>query len=332
MKRNRWLDIAKGFFICSIVFSHSGNNTLHHYLFWFHVPAFFMIAGFLFKRIDNQHDLNIWTAKKIRRLLIPYVSFGLLILIVIQMQDYNLNEIPIYIQNLFIGGQFIGYHYGIFWFVTAFLITQILFAYLTTYIKSDVIIITIAAASYILAHIYSLSQPTIKIPWSIDTVLITFPYMVLGYYSKNIIDKIKMSYSVIAVFIIGIVVLLDRYNFIRYDLDLKVNLYNHLALDLIVPISCVVIILFISKKVENSYIGTVFEQFGKSSMSIMYTHVSIMIILKQHIELNVVLIATMSLLISFVIHILMKQFKITEFLFFGNINKKVKYEKQTRSA
>lgn len=44
MNRFQWIDIAKGLLIMLVVTGHSGIDA--KYIFWFHMPAFFIISGF----------------------------------------------------------------------------------------------------------------------------------------------------------------------------------------------------------------------------------------------------------------------------------------------
>lgn len=44
------IDILKGLLIILVVIGHIGGiPTLHKYIYWFHMPCFFMISGYLFQ-------------------------------------------------------------------------------------------------------------------------------------------------------------------------------------------------------------------------------------------------------------------------------------------
>jgi len=45
---NKWIDRLKGIGIITVVLGHTGNEFTHHYFFWFHMPLFFIISGYLF--------------------------------------------------------------------------------------------------------------------------------------------------------------------------------------------------------------------------------------------------------------------------------------------
>jgi fucose 4-O-acetylase-like acetyltransferase len=90
--RERWLDTAKGLGILAVVAGHSGNLLAHTYLYWFHMPLFFIISGYLYKNLHNMQDLKKWINKRTKQLLIPYFIFGLLISAIIYFQNFSIPQ------------------------------------------------------------------------------------------------------------------------------------------------------------------------------------------------------------------------------------------------
>ena len=77
--RNKVLDIYKGIGIMLIVLGHLAiSKLLYNFIYMFHVPAFFFVAGMTFKIKENESVLT-FLKKKAYRLLIPYVLFTLII-------------------------------------------------------------------------------------------------------------------------------------------------------------------------------------------------------------------------------------------------------------
>ena len=66
-KRLDYLDIAKGLLIISVVLCHSPFENAY-YLYWFHMPAFFIISGMLYKRGRNIKEQVI-------KFFVPYAMF-----------------------------------------------------------------------------------------------------------------------------------------------------------------------------------------------------------------------------------------------------------------
>lgn len=74
--RLAFIDIAKGILIILVVMGHiaPGDTALHHYIFWFHMPAFLLISGFFLK---STFVFKEEIEKKLKRLMIPYLFFSL---------------------------------------------------------------------------------------------------------------------------------------------------------------------------------------------------------------------------------------------------------------
>lgn len=74
--RLAFIDIAKGILIILVVMGHiaPGDTVLHHYIFWFHMPAFLLISGFFIK---STFVFKEEMEKKLKRLMIPYLFFSL---------------------------------------------------------------------------------------------------------------------------------------------------------------------------------------------------------------------------------------------------------------
>jgi len=101
--RKAWVDIAKGLGIIAVVIGHSGSS-IAHLLYWFHMPLFFVISGFLFKPIADWITLYAWANRRARQLLIPYISFlGLLVIVEFYLNNkyIGLHEISGILSQIF---------------------------------------------------------------------------------------------------------------------------------------------------------------------------------------------------------------------------------------
>ena len=79
-KRDPTLDAAKGLLILTVVFAHCfTEGALHDFIFSFHMPAFFVLAGITASLShEAEHPLGQTLWKLIRSLGIPYLFFELL--------------------------------------------------------------------------------------------------------------------------------------------------------------------------------------------------------------------------------------------------------------
>ena len=114
-KREGWIDVAKGIGILTVVFGHSGDFTLVPYLYWFHMPLFFIISGYLHKQPQTLDGVLNYNLKRTVQLLVPYVSFYLLILFIQkvglhQSMTITMNDL----KQLLLGGQRLDGSFGPF--------------------------------------------------------------------------------------------------------------------------------------------------------------------------------------------------------------------------
>lgn len=327
VERERWLDIAKGIAIIAVVFGHSGEKLFSHYLFWFHMPLFFLVSGYLFKSVKG--DIKSWSFNKSKKLLIPYFSFGILILLIsfILITPNVMNSVK-QAAGLVYGGRALKGIFGPFWFITCLLLTQIIFAIIQTKLKSTKVKVVFIASLYVLAHAitYFLSKKDgiqIPVPWAIDISLVALTYYSMGYYLKDIIRKCVSSVYIGFSFLIvsAVFVTLDYKGFIYYKLDMKYSIYNNFLLDLIIPLALVISILFISYHLEKlslpllSYLGT-------RSLSIMYLHIVVNAVAKQYLTYNFIVFTAIGIIIPITIDYLLQKTNLTNYLFFGISPKK----------
>lgn len=83
-----WLDALKGIGMILVIIGHGPNinENLWKFIWSFHMPLFFFLAGYTFRVADDTK----YSKRKFRRLIIPYV-FTTLLLMVIDLVKYMLN-------------------------------------------------------------------------------------------------------------------------------------------------------------------------------------------------------------------------------------------------
>lgn len=74
-KRNVEMDLFRGIGILLMIFVHVGfGNKIYRFVHAFHMPMFFFIAGWFYKTYDL--TLRDKLQKEFKKLLVPYVAFG----------------------------------------------------------------------------------------------------------------------------------------------------------------------------------------------------------------------------------------------------------------
>lgn len=110
-ERINWVDIAKGIGIVLVLLGHAPRDSmrmqyplidfLYYFIYSFHMPLFFFLAGMIFGHTQIKKPSKSFLAflkKKVRTLLIPWLSFSILIYLVIGA----LNSMPV-IKNMLHG-------------------------------------------------------------------------------------------------------------------------------------------------------------------------------------------------------------------------------------
>ncbi|MBW4081745.1 acyltransferase family protein [Paenibacillus sp. S150] len=279
-RRELWIDAAKGFSIIFVVMGHSGDAAANHYLSWFRMPLFFMLSGLVFKPVDPDRYLG-WAAKRTKGLMTPYAAYGILIASVLLLFTFNIKGFAENIARLLYGGLSLTGPYGVFWFITCLLFTQLLFGFIVRYsMRTQLLLI---AAAYSLSHLISLtSLHNYNLPWNIDVSLLAVTYYAVGYYGKKAIPALisrRIALPLLLPLCAGVFAL-ERTGLIHYSLNMKYKEYNALLLDLIIPLLISLTICagvyWLSKVLPLQWLGNL----GRNTIAIMYLHLPVNYALK----------------------------------------------------
>lgn len=263
-------DILKGLLIVLVVIGHaiSTDTPLHHTIFWFHMPAFFMISGYFTSEPRSMKDL---LTKKTIRLVLPYLFWSIL-LFVLYWPENPLKNI---VRILFGGGNNTTIYSYPFWFVNALFIASIIFSAMLS-IKhkyTDYILLCVGIVCYFLIHTDLLPFP-FSTPWAIDVAIGVLPYMLIGYYFKS------YKYSIWHLILILVPIMFFIWQKLigfTFTINMKVMLYNDVLLDLIVPCTFAFASYLLSRAIAKmKYVGTAIAKMGEASMTIMFTHAALL--------------------------------------------------------
>lgn len=273
--RELWIDAAKGFSIIFVVMGHSGDALANHYLSWFRMPLFFLLSGLVFKPIDPGRYPG-WAVKRAKGLMTPYFAYGILIAAVLLLFNFSLKGFAENMARLFYGGLSLTGPYGVFWFITCLLFTQLLFGFIVRYsLRTQLLLI---ASSYLLSHLISLtSLRNYNLPWNIDVSLLAVTYYAIGYYGKKLIPALIRRPFALPVLLplCAIVWGLERSGIITYSLNMKYKEYNALLLDLLIPLlislTICAVVYWLTKRLPLMWLGNL----GRNTIAIMYLHLPV---------------------------------------------------------
>ena len=332
MSRNmiyeKWVDIAKGIGIIAVVLGHSGNLDLK-YLYWFHMPLFFLLSGYLYKSISNATQLPSIVKKYSLRLLLPYFSFLVVITAVRYIFRFSSGRLDLQwvlqdIGNLLLGGRFIGGWYGPFWFITTLFFTFILFSLLFVFAKKDFSRIILIVLFNLLAHLESWFNlnSNIVVPWNLDVTLISISYFAFGYYAKQYLSVVSKNLFITSILATIFVYSGGFLGIFYFAFNMKSLAYHDVLLDFLVPTIIIISVIGLSQLLSNLRVSNFLAYCGKTSLPIMYLHILPNGVLQDRLGYGTIIYTIIGILFPiFVTHFIIKQFRLTRLLFLGKPNK-----------
>lgn len=204
--RIAWLDQLKGFGIILMVYGHN-FPALEEYIYSFHMPLFFIIAG-----IFHPKKINIPTIKKrFRQILLPYflwsfILFGFWLFIGRKFGEsvhLDLSITKNFIGIFFAQGDINFMNWGIpMWFLPTIFLTFLLFG-LILKIKNTILQYSVLVMSIVLGFLIA-NFCRVYLFWSLDVALVSLFFYSFGFYAKDFI-KSNNNKGVLSLLIIGVI-------------------------------------------------------------------------------------------------------------------------------
>ncbi|MFD2614070.1 acyltransferase family protein [Paenibacillus gansuensis] len=284
-QRSEWVDVSKGILILLVVYAHSAAiqiySDYHTLIYWFHMPAFFVLSGLFHKEVNNITDLKLWWSSRCKDQVKYYALFILSIYTyrsIFVTSDYL--DMITELKNVVLGGRYIDGYYAPIWFITCLLFTQLLFNIVTLVSSRTWIRLVIIFLLFILAHIESKFFPQLKIPLNIDVSLFSLFFFSCGYYLKNHMNNLTLG----LICVVGLLFTISnvKNGQFSYFLDLKQHSYHNTILDAIIPLFGTGTVFLISYLIgKEGLLFRLFSYLGRHSLNIMYLHLIMAIELKK---------------------------------------------------
>lgn len=188
-ERVAWLDVAKCLGIFAVYIGHFGKDAglIYDYVFQFHVPLFFFLAGCT-RRISAGKPLDS-VKQATKNLLIPFFLFGLIYLALLALVVDSLNDTPGHLLILLKGAPRNQFAAGSLWFLTCLWVIEVLFSLIQRW--KWFLQVPVSIGLYLIA--------TKVLPWNplfeprgwynVDSALAYFLYFVLGYTLFPVLEK-----------------------------------------------------------------------------------------------------------------------------------------------
>ncbi|WP_338473035.1 acyltransferase family protein [Niallia sp. XMNu-256] len=276
-----WLDVGKGIGMVLVIFAHDHiPQMLKTFIYTFHMPLFFFLSGFLFSPTKYHRFSKLFTSK-CKSLIIPYFSFSIIVYFWFLFR-YKIGDIE-YSSSLFkpLIGTFIGnrntdwtVHIGALWFLTCLFITELLFYFLRTKLKTNLLVAIALMIISLIGYMYSmlLGKP---LPWNIDAAFMAVLFFGAGYFYKESIQKLThlINMKVLLIFcFLNITTGYLNYLLSGERVDMYESQYGNYALFVIAAFSGIIAFLIAVQKIETN---AVFQYVGKNSLIYLALHQSI---------------------------------------------------------
>ena len=312
--RERWIDNTKGILIILVVLGHilpppyAVLTTPASYIFLFHMPAFFMISGYLAnpgKRTFMQNILG-----KAKRILGPYF-FYLILIAGPQLLQAGLKTSKWYffkkpLFKFLKGGQDLNFFYcGALWFLTCSFFIYIFFYIIEllpkVWMKAVVYVVMWLGAHYQSVHMIPEKQATF---WLWDVAIIGVVYLAIGkYFKKYLFDKrvlIGSIFCVVGFIILHSLKLVPAWE--EYGIELWSHTYKAPVLDFVLPVGIFVILANLVKRIPEGRISLLLTDLGRYSLAIMAMHQMVMHIIIDILGYyNVLVVTVIATLIPYLV-------------------------------
>jgi len=265
--RISWIDVAKGLGIISVVIGHIGSLGLPNiFIYSFHMPLFFFISGYLFKKHNN--SFLVFLKRKTETLLLPYIYFSIVLILLWTFLNNNVNITKNGFYNTLIGEG----GASSLWFLFCLFITEILFYIIINCIQNTYIIYIIIGCGATLSSILSSNQ--IYLFWKFDVVLTALLFYSIGYFFENfsinnLLNDTNLFPKVILSLIMNLVFCFLNPITRTGHVDMHSSSYGNYIYFLISAIFGILFIVYISKIMEHSKLLSIC---GQNTLAILAIH------------------------------------------------------------
>ena len=326
--RLKFVDILKGIAIFLVVLGHTApiNSFVVFCIFSFHMPLFFIIAGYLFNFEKYENNFKGFFKGRFLRLILPYfmsIILFLLYYLLYQCPNPFVDTPASAIINIF-KANIIGALYGVgainkfniepigpLWFLVALF----------------------GAEYFIISYLGILIGKKIFLPLSFDISMVSIFFIFIGYELRRnqIIEKLSNNKNTV-IYFIGLIIGCILWYVLMSNSLLSMN--NRDYHNTIYAFSCAIlasVILFsVCYKIQNlslfSVFNKIFSYLGVETLIILVMHNRIIVNTPELscLRYNYFIFAIYLILFSLMIGIVMKHIPILKQVYYPNINKRKK--------
>lgn len=261
MKQNIiWIDNLKFIGIIAVILGHIAS-PLGIFIFSWHMPLFFLIAGFF---INYNISLNVFIVKNLKRLIVPYIVFSLIGIFATYIKNIVLHREQLELINE-LNGMIIWMDFPslmntyafVLWFLPTLFFAKIFLYIIIKYIKNEFL-------GFLIVIILFVSSFYIDIPFAIDNAFNALIFLFIGNYIYRNQQYFNYWY-------LGLLVLLISF-FIGGipSLDIASKAYSLPFMNIIWSFSIILVLVSFLKKYHFS--NSLFQQWSSNTMLLFIIH------------------------------------------------------------
>jgi len=269
-----WINGLKTFGIIAVILGHM-NNPFNEFIFSWHMPLFFMLAGFFIKINASLKELII---KDWERLMIPYFIFAALAIVVETLKRWALHRESLnYINELkniviWMDMEHLSNSYAfVLWFLPALFLAKLMFYIVKKYIKN----VFFQCGIFVLLFWLSFN---VQLPFALSNAMNSILWIFIGSVLFHVVSQdvqiraSKLNFKLMLflpfIFMLGIYV----YSGVP-SLNMASLSYEHVIFNFLWAVSFVLLMICFFKGLDNrNLMGRFFDVWGSSTMLLFIFH------------------------------------------------------------
>ncbi|MFW2488462.1 acyltransferase family protein [Clostridium chromiireducens] len=269
MKRDYFIDLAKGFGILLVILGHTHHIPFQGYIYSFHMPLFFFIAGYLFNN-EKYYNTSMleFLKSKFKSIIIPYFTMSTICYIIFILIPTLKNFITKgFLDIKLLERYLIGIVYSIgttdwlpncspIWFLTCYFCAEFIFFIINKKHKSVLGMYFLLAGCGIIGWFIE-KYINVRMPWNLQIAFIAVVFIGLGNLFKyyRFINISKKAKYITVLTMTTIYYLAVKLNIsITHDslpVALAENRYGNILFFYMGAISGLIIVIYLSKILET---------------------------------------------------------------------------------
>lgn len=279
-QRLNWIDMCRGLIMIIVVMGHTltTDSNLRFIIFTFHMPALFVISGYVFKSRKFVES----TPKYAKRLLVPLYGAGAALLvyrlIYINIIGGTLDDIIYWVKRTIVAVLFASgidtpkgfpevHTFGMLWFLAAMFWAMIIFSLIFYIIRKESVRAIVCVVLTIVGMIIS---NYVWLPMNIDISLIVLVYLYVGHSLKRIdMDSKK---KMIPLLVLCVIVWTINY-LLKGRVELALRKFDIVGLSYVASIAGSIVVIYLSKIIYTD--KKIFKPLcfiGRNSMTFLILH------------------------------------------------------------